>query len=349
MTKQNNRTELSSLGEFGLINLIAKSVKVHNRSTIKGIGDDAAVIDNKSQMTVITTDMLLENVHFDLSFTPLKHLGYKAIVVNLSDIYAMNAIPQQVLVSIAVSNRFSLEAIEEIYSGINLACSQYKVDLAGGDTNSSASGLVLSITAIGQAASEDIVYRNQAKLQDLICVTGDLGAAYLGLQLLTREKRIFLENPEIQPDITGYDYLLERQLKPEARKDIIELLKQTGIRPTSMIDISDGLASELLHLCTQSRTGCQILENRIPIDMKTAELAEEFNINPVTCALNGGEDYELLFTVHPDDKEKIKTLKDVHIIGSITESSKGYKMLDQQKQEIDLKALGWDAFIKKGV
>lgn len=341
------RTELSSIGEFGLIDIISRSVKLHHPETLKGIGDDAAVIRNSDEVTLITTDMLAEGIHFDLSYTPLKHLGYKAITCNLSDIYAMNGTPKQVVVSIAVSNRFSLEAVEELYAGINLACHHYKVDLAGGDTTSSVSGLIISVTAIGTAPSEQVVYRNTASLNDLICVSGDLGAAFLGLQLLSREKKIFQENPSIQPDLSGYDYLLERQLKPEARKDIIEHLKQAGIKPTAMIDISDGLASELFHICTQSGMGCRIHENRIPVDVKTAELAEEFNIHPVTCAMNGGEDYELLFTIAPADLEKIKALKDVSVIGHITGKEEGLKMVDPSGNEIELKAQGWDALLKK--
>lgn len=341
------RTELSSIGEFGLIEIIARSVKLNHPETLKGIGDDAAVILNSEEVTLITTDMLTEGIHFDLSYTPLKHLGYKAIICNLSDIYAMNGTPKQVVVSIAVSNRFSLEAVEELYAGINLACNHYKVDLAGGDTTSSVSGLVISVTAIGTAAKNQVVYRNSANENDLICVSGDLGAAFLGLQLLSREKKIFQENPSIQPDLSGYDYLLERQLKPEARKDIIDQLMQAGIKPTAMIDISDGLASELFHLCTQSGTGCRILENRIPIDVKTAGLAEEFNMHPVTCALNGGEDYELLFTISPADLEKVKALKDVSVIGHITRKEEGLKVEDPSGHQIQLKAQGWDAFFRE--
>jgi thiamine-monophosphate kinase len=349
-----NRTELEELGEFGLINHIAQSIIIKNPETIKGIGDDAAVInltptlskgEGDGQAIVVTTDMLIEGVHFDLTYTPLKHLGYKAVVVNLSDIYAMNAIPKQIVISIGLSNRFSLEAVEDLYEGINLACEKYGVDLVGGDTSTSNKGLIISVTAIGfAAAKEEIVYRNTVKETDLICVTGDLGAAYLGLQLLNREKKVFIENPKVQPELSGYDYLLERQLKPEARKDIIEQLKTSGIKPTSMIDISDGLSSELFHICTQSNVGCQIYEDKIPIDLKTGELAEEFNLNAVICALSGGEDYELLFTINIHDFEKIKILKDVHLIGHITDKASGLMMIDKAGAAIELKAQGWDAF-----
>jgi thiamine-monophosphate kinase len=341
------RTELASVGEFGLIDIIARSVTLHHPETLKGIGDDAAVIRNKSEVTLITTDLLAEGIHFDLSYTPLKHLGYKAITSNLSDICAMNGIPKQVVVSIALSNRFSLEAVEELYAGINLACRHYRIDLAGGDTTSSVSGLIISVTAIGTASAASVVYRNTARENDLICVSGNLGAAYLGLQLLNREKKIFQENPSIQPDLSGYDYLLERQLKPEARTDIIQLLNKAGIKPTSMIDISDGLASELFHLCSQSNTGCRIFENRIPIDPKTALLAEEFNIHPVTCALNGGEDYELLFTLDPAHLNTIKSFEDISVIGHITPKEDHLKMIDPSGREIELKAQGWDAFLSK--
>lgn len=341
------RTELSTVGEFGLIEIISRSVKLHHAETLKGIGDDAAVICNAEELTLVTTDMLAEGIHFDLSYTPLRHLGYKAITCNLSDIYAMNGTPKQVVVSIAVSNRFSLEAVEELYAGINLACQRYQIDLIGGDTTSSLSGLIVSVTALGTASKEQVVYRHTAGQNDLICVTGDLGAAYLGLQLLNREKKIFQDNPAIQPDLSGYDYLLEKQLKPEARKEIIKQLKDAGIKPTAMIDVSDGLASELFHICSQSGTGCRIFENKIPIDVKTAELAEEFNMHPVTCALNGGEDYELLFTISPENYEKIKLLKDVFVIGHITSKENGLMMEDPSGNLIELKAQGWDAFIKK--
>jgi thiamine-monophosphate kinase len=348
-----NRTELEELGEFGLIKHLAQSVVLKNPESIKGIGDDAAVIDLTPALSkgegvrpamVVTTDMLVEGIHFDLTFSPLKHLGYKAVVVNLSDVYAMNAIPKQVVIALGLSNRFSLEAIEELYEGINLACEKYGVDLVGGDTTTSRSGLIISVTAIGWAdKKEDIIYRNSAKATDLICVSGDLGAAYLGLQLLNREKKVFLENPSVQPELSGYDYLLERQLKPEARGDIIEQLKSSVIKPTSMIDISDGLSSELFHICTQSKVGCQVYEDKIPIDVKTAELAEEFNLSPIICTLSGGEDYELLFTVNIHDFEKIKLLKDVHVIGHITDEASGMVMIDKGGSAVQLKAQGWDA------
>lgn len=341
---KNNRTELEQLGEFGLIDHISKTVKLRNAETIKGIGDDAAVIDNASFMTVVTNDLLIEGIHFDLTYVPLRHLGYKAVVVNLSDIYAMNAVPKQFTVGLALSNRFSLEAIEELYAGMELACEKYGVDLIGGDTTASPSGLVISITAIGKANKENLVYRDGANETDLICVTGDLGAAYMGLQLLNREKRLYLENPKFQPDLAGYDYLLERQLKPEARKEIIALFRKAAIMPTAMIDVSDGVASELHHICKQSKTGCRIYEDKIPIDVKTFELAQEFNINPLVCALNGGEDYELLFTISINDFEKIKNDKNIHIIGHVTEENTSLFLVTKSEQEIELKAQGWDAF-----
>ncbi len=338
------RTELSSVGEFGLIDIIARSVTLHHPETLQGIGDDAAVIEAGNQVMLVSTDTFAEGVHFDLTYTPLKHLGYKAIVANLSDIYAMNGIPKQVLTSLAVSNRFSLEAVEEIYLGINMACKNYRVDLVGGDTTSSTSGLILSVVAIGLASKEEVVYRHTASVNDLICVTGDLGAAYMGLQLLNREKRIFLENPSIQPDLTGYDYLLERQLKPEARRHIIEFFRSCGLKPTAMIDISDGLSSELFHLCTRSGTGCLIYENKIPVDIKTVELAEEMNLHPITCALNGGEDYELLFTIAPSDLDKVIGNKDISVIGYLTPAEQGLKMKAASGQEVELRAQGWNAF-----
>lgn len=344
---KDNRTELSALGEFGLINHLSGSVKITNKETLKGIGDDAAVLDNGEHVTVITTDMLVEGVHFDLTFHPLKHLGYKAVTVNLSDICAMNATPKSILVSIALSNRFSLEAIEELYAGINLACERYKVDLIGGDTTSSRMGLVLSITATGIAKKEDVVYRNTAKEKDLICVSGDLGGAYMGLQLLEREKRIFLENPKIQPDLSGNDYILERQLKPEARLDIIEKLKERGVKPTSMIDISDGLSSEILHICTQSGMGAALYESKFPIDPQTYERAREFNLDPTVCALSGGEDYELLFTIEQNDYEKIREHLDVSIIGHITDKASGVNLITKSDQEVPIVAQGWDALLGK--
>ena len=343
---KNNRTELSSLGEFALIDQISGNTEIKNKESIKGIGDDAAIIDNGDKLTVITTDMLVEGVHFDLTFHPLKHLGYKSVVVNLSDVYAMNAFPKQIVVAIAISNRFSIEAVEELYAGIQLACEHYKVDLVGGDTTSSTSGLIISVTAIGIADKGTIVYRNGAKENDLLCVSGDLGGAYVGLQLLEREKKIFLENPKIQPELTGSDYILEKQLKPEARKDIIEKLNVLGVKPTSMIDISDGLSSETLHLCNQSGVGCNIYEDKIPIDPQTFERAREFNLDPTVCALNGGEDYELLFTIDQKDYEKLREHLDISIIGHMTDLASGFNLIDKSDNVVKLKAQGWDGLMK---
>jgi thiamine-monophosphate kinase len=342
-----SRTELSELGEFGLIKHLTSHIKLEQPSTVKGVGDDAAVIRYENEGTVLTTDMLVEGVHFDLSYVPLKHLGYKSVVVNLSDLYAMNAEPRQILVSIAISSRFSLEAVEELYAGMLLACEKYKVDLVGGDTTSSRSGLVISVTAIGAAKPADIVYRDGAKETNLLCVTGDLGGAYMGLQILEREKAVFSENPGIQPDLEGKDYILERQLKPEARKDIPALLKDLGIKPTSMIDVSDGLSSEILHLCTSSGVGVELYEEKIPLDPLTVETAREFNLDPTVCALSGGEDYELLFTVDIGDYEKIKNSTDITIIGHITAESKGRLMVARSGTVHELSAQGWNALLKK--
>jgi thiamine-monophosphate kinase len=343
-----SRTELSSLGEFGLIKHIKQHVLINNASTLCGIGDDAAVIHySEGKHTVVSTDMLVEGTHFDLTYCPLKHLGYKAVSVNVSDIYAMNAQPKQLLVSLAVSNRFSLEAIEELYAGMLLACKRFDVDLVGGDTTSSNAGMVINITVLGEGDKNELVYRSGAKDTNLLCVSGDLGSAYLGLQLLEREKKIFLENPTIQPDMEGQDYLLERQLKPEARKDIIKRLKEVGIQPTSMIDVSDGLASEVLHLCTESHVGCRLYENKIPIDDMAIQKAREFSLNPTMCALNGGEDYELLFTIDITHHEKIKQVKDVTVIGHITSKSEGMNLvLTGTEMLAPLKAQGWDALLK---
>lgn len=342
-----NRTELENLGEFGLIEHLKAGIPLVNKSSEKGIGDDAAIINNVDKRTVVSTDMLVEGVHFDLTFHPLKHLGYKAVVVNLSDIYAMNAIPEQILVSMALSNRFSLEAIDELYEGMRMACEKYKVDLVGGDTTSSTSGLILSITAIGSAEENEIVYRSGAKENDLLCVTGDLGAAYMGLQILEREKRIFLENPKIQPDLSGNDYILERQLKPEARKDTIEKLKELKVIPTSMIDISDGLSSEILHLCKASGLGCDLYEDKIPIDPQTYERAQEFNMDPTICALSGGEDYELLFTIRQEDYETLRPSMDIAIIGHMRDQASGANLIGRSGGSISLRAQGWDALMKK--
>lgn len=341
---KNNRTELSQLGEFGLIDHISKNVVLTNPGSLKGIGDDAAVIDNGRGRTVVTTDMLVEGVHFDLTFTPLKHLGYKAVIVNISDICAMNAQPKQIVCALAMSNRFSLEAVEELTAGMLLACERYGVDLVGGDTCSSPHGLTISITAIGVANDEDLVYRNGAKPNDLICLTGDVGAAYMGLQLLNREKKVFLENPSAQPDLQGYDYLLERQLKPEARLDIIQRFETWYIKPTSMIDVSDGVASEVIHLCKQSNTGCQLYEEKLPVDHLTRELGMEFGIDPTIAALNGGEDYELLFTIPLSEYEKVKDRGEITVIGHMAEPEAGYRFVDRQNNVHELKAQGWDAF-----
>jgi thiamine-monophosphate kinase len=317
--EQKKLTLLSEIGEFGLIDRLTADHKLMHKSSIKGVGDDAAVIDAGDHCILVTTDLLVEGIHFNLIYTPLKHLGYKAVAVNLSDIYAMNALPQQITVSIAVSGKFSLEALEELYSGIYMACEKFKVDLVGGDTSSSVTGLTISITAIGTAKKEEIVYRSGAKTNDLICVSGDLGAAYMGLQLLEREKALFEKDPALQPDLEGNDYIIGRQLKPEPREDIIRLLKENGIQPTSMIDISDGLSSEILHICKNSDKACRIYQEKIPIDTTTAMMAGEFNIEPLICALHGGEDYELLFTVPLADFDKVKNLKEIHIIGKIVD------------------------------
>jgi thiamine-monophosphate kinase len=344
MLENSSRTELETLGEFGLIDLLTSNITLTQASTLKGAGDDAAVIQNSNTCSVVTTDLLLEGVHFDLSFFPLKHLGYKAIVVNLSDVYAMNATPKQVTVSLGISSKFSLEAVEELYAGMLLACSNYGIDLIGGDTSSSKQGLVISVTAIGEAKAEDIVYRNGAGEFDLLCVSGDLGGAYMGFQLLEREKRVFLANPQAQPDIDGYDYILERQLKPEARKDIIEMLKTLGIKPTSMIDISDGLASEIFHLAKQSNVGVNLFEDKIPIDPMTYNTAREMELDPTLTALSGGEDYELLFTIKQADFDKVKNNADITVIGHITDVKEGIHMISKSGNKHVLKAQGWKAF-----
>ncbi len=340
------RTELSELGEFGLIHELTKNIKLKHKSTIKGVGDDAAVISYGSKQTLITTDLLIENVHFDMTFMPLKHLGYKTAIVNFSDIVAMNGIPRQLIVGIGASNRFSVEALKEIYKGIYLACENYKVDLIGGDTVSSVSGLFISGTAIGEAAKNEVVYRNTAQKGDLIFVSGDLGAAYMGLMILEREKQAFKADPNLQPDLEGHDYILGRQLKPEARTDITKLLKGVGVIPTSMIDISDGLASEILHICTDSDKGCSIYEDKLPIDPATVSMANEFNIDPTTCALNGGEDYELLFTISQKDYEKVKDIYGISVIGHITDKSEGINLISRSGTQVPITAQGWDAFLK---
>ena len=344
MFDNKEKTEIAHLGEFGLIDHLTKSINLTQPSTIKGAGDDAAVLDFKDKKVLVSTDMLLEGIHFDLAYTPLKHLGYKAIQVNLSDIYAMNGMATQVTVSLGFSSKFPLEAVEELYSGMLLACDKYKVDLVGGDTTSSKQGLVISVTSIGYADEAEIVYRNTAQEGDLLCVSGDLGGAYMGLQLLEREKLIFLENPKIQPDLEGKDYIVERQLKPEARKDIIEVLKELKIKPSAMIDISDGLASEVLHICKQSNKGCNLYEEKIPIDPMTYDTAREFNLDPTVCALSGGEDYELLFTIKQADYDKIKHSADISIVGHITEASAGCNLVSKSGVVHELKAQGWNAF-----
>jgi thiamine-monophosphate kinase len=337
-----NRTELSTLGEFGLIRHLTKSFSLSQPSTLMGIGDDAAVIDYGNKVTLVSTDLLVEGVHFDLAYVPLKHLGYKSAAVNFSDIVAMNGKPRQLFVGISVSNRFPVEALEEIYEGIRLACKRYNVDLAGGDTTSSVHGLFLSLTVTGEAEKDEVVYRSTAKEHDLICVSGDLGSAYMGLLLLEREKKVYEVDPGMQPDLSGYDYILERQLKPEPRTDVTELLKTAGIKPTAMIDISDGLASEILHLCEDSKLGCRIYEDKIPLDAMTVTAAEEFNIQPVTAAMNGGEDYELLFTVAMTDFEKVRHLEGISIIGHMTEAAEGVFMASNNGPLIKIEALGWN-------
>ena len=337
------RTEISSLGEFGLIEQITKELTTSNKETVKGAGDDAAILQfNNDEEVLVTTDLLMEGVHFDLTYFPLKHLGYKAVVANISDIYAMNGTPKQITVSIALSRKFCIEDIEELYSGIRLACQQYGVDIVGGDTSSSLTGLAISITAIGTAPKGTVVKRNGAKETDLICVTGNLGAAYMGLQLLEREK-IATAGKDMQPDFQGKEYILERQLKPEARKEILEKLREENVKPTSMIDISDGLSSELMHICKQSGVGCRIYEERIPIDYQTAIMAEELNLNVITCALNGGEDFELLFTVPIADHEKVAAMKDVRVIGHIVSDNMGLALITRDGVEMELKAQGWTA------
>jgi len=344
MFENSEKTNIESLGEFGLIDHLTKQIELKQKSTIKGVGDDAAVVDFAGKKTLVSTDMLLEGIHFDLAYTPLKHLGYKVIQVNLSDIYAMNGMASQVIVSIGISSKFPLEAVEELYQGIYLACEKYNVDLVGGDTTSSKQGLVISVTVLGYADEQDIVYRNGAEEGDLICVSGDLGGAYTGLQLLEREKLVYLENPNIQPDLEGKDYIVERQLKPEARRDIVQLLKEVGVKPTSMIDVSDGLASEVLHICNQSNKGCNLYEEKIPIDPMTYETARQFNLDPTVCALSGGEDYELLFTVKQSDYEKLKNIADISFIGYITEPSAGKNLVTKSGALHELKAQGWNAF-----
>lgn len=342
--KNQQRTEISKLGEFGLIDHLTKNFKVEQKSTIKGIGDDAAVLNFGNKKVVLTTDLLVEGVHFDLSYMPLKHLGYKAVMVNLSDVYAMNASASQITVSIAISNRFPLEAIEELYAGIELAAKTYNVDVVGGDTTSSVTGLIISISAVGVANEEDIVYRNGARPNDLLVVTGDLGGAYMGLQVLEREKEVFKVNPNNQPDLDNYSYIIERQLKPEARKDIVKLLNGLDVKPTAMIDISDGLSSEIIHICKQSNVGCDLYENKIPLDPQVISTCEEFKIDSTMIALSGGEDYELLMTISQEDYPKIKANPNLTVIGFMTEQSNGIHLVTRADTKIPLKAQGWNAF-----
>ena len=342
--KNQQRTQLSDLGEFGLIDHLTKNFKVKHKSTIKSIGDDAAVLNFDNKKIVVTTDLLLEGVHFDLSYMPLKHLGYKAVIVNLSDVYAMNAKATQITVSIAVSNRFPLEALEDLYAGIETAADIYDIDVIGGDTTSSNKGLLISVTAIGEVESENEVYRSGAKPNDLLVVSGDLGAAYMGLQVLEREKEVYKVNPNSQRDLEPYTYIIERQLKPEARKDIIKLLSDLGVKPSSMIDISDGLSSEIIHICKQSKVGCDLYEEKIPLDPQVISTCEEFNIDSTTVALNGGEDYELLFTISQDDFLKIKANPSLSVIGYIKEEKEGIHLITRADTKIPVKAQGWKNF-----
>lgn len=337
-----SRTELSELGEFGLIDRLTSNMKIVNKSTLKSVGDDAAVIDHAGKLTLVAKDLLIEGVHFDMSYTPLRHLGYKAAAVNISDIAAMNGKATQLLVGISVSNRYSVEALDELYTGIRLACKKYNVDLVGGDTTASVSGLFISVTVVGEVEPGKQVYRNTAKENDLVCVTGDLGAAYLGLLVLQREKEVYKANPAMQPELEGYDYVLERQLKPEPRTDMIELLKLAGIQPTSMIDISDGLASEILHISKDSNLGCRIFEDKIPIDVITADVASEFKIDPTTAAMNGGEDYELLFTINLHDLEKIKDIKGISVIGHMTSKEEGEYLVSRGGSMYPIMAQGFE-------
>ncbi|MCR9287818.1 MAG: thiamine-phosphate kinase [Bacteroidetes bacterium] len=341
------RTDVNELGEFGLIDHLTKNFKLKNQSSFKGIGDDAAIIENGDFATVISTDMLVEGIHFDLMYSPLKHLGYKSVIVNLSDIYAMNAFPKQITVSLALSNRFSVEALDELYEGIHLACEKYNVDLVGGDTTSIRKGMVISVTAIGQGEKDKLVYRNGAKVGDLLCITGDVGAAYLGLQILEREKQVYLSNPGVQPDLENQKYLVGRQLKPEARKDMIEAFAKNKLIPTSMIDVSDGVASEVFHICKQSGVGAIVEESGVPIHPEAQYRAISFNLDPITCALSGGEDYELLFTIDPKDVDKVKYLPDIYIMGEIVPKEDGIKLHTKGGNVHQITAQGWQHFDNK--
>jgi thiamine-monophosphate kinase len=342
-----NRTEISSLGEFGLIEHLTKNIELRNASSIVGVGDDAAVIDHFGRQTVITTDLLIEGIHFDLMYTPLKHLGYKSVVVNISDVYAMNATPTQITLNLGISNRFSLEALDEFYEGVYAACETYNVDLVGGDTASSQKGFIISVTAIGEVAPDKFVRRSTAKKGDLLCCSGDLGAAYLGLVFLEREKKIFLETPQVKPDLEGEKYVIGRLLKPEARKDIIEFFEKSEIIPTSMMDISDGLSSEILHICKQSHLGCILYEEKIPVAEETRSAAFKFELDPTACALSGGEDYELLFTIQQGDHDKLLLNEQISVIGYMTEPEKGKKILTKGGNSFDITAQGWNAFASK--
>jgi thiamine-monophosphate kinase len=342
-----NRTEISSLGEFGLIEHLTRNIEIQNASTIVGVGDDAAVIDHFGKQTVITTDLLIEGIHFDLVYTPLRHLGYKSVVVNLSDIYAMNAIPTQITLSLGISNRFSVEALDEFYEGVYAACEKYGVDLIGGDTASSQKGFIISVTALGEVSPDKFVKRSTAQKGDLLCCTGDLGAAYIGLIILEREKKIFLESPQVKADLEGEKYVIGRLLKPEARKDQVEFFQQSGITPTSMMDISDGLGSEILHLCRQSELGCVLYEEKIPIADDTRNAAYKFELDPTACALSGGEDYELLFTIPQQDYDKLLLNEQISVIGYMTEPEKGKKIITKGGNIFDITAQGWNAFAPK--
>lgn len=344
---KSKKTNVSELGEFGLIDHLTRDIKIKNSSSVLGVGDDAAVIDAGEKYMLITKDLLLEGIHFDITYTPLKHLGYKAIVVNLSDVYAMNGTPRQVIVGIGLSSRYPLEALEELYSGMKLACENYHVDFVGGDTTSSVQGLVISVTAVGDVDKDQLVKRGPALENELLCVSGNLGAAYAGLLVLEREKTVFKADPNMQPDLAGHDYILERQLKPEARKDIIKMLSELKIRPTAMIDISDGLASEIKHICKHSDLGCTVYEDKIPIDQRTYDTARSFSMDPTTYAMNGGEDYELLFTIKQEDAEKIKKIPEITVIGHMTDKSEGINLVTKSGPVVEIKAQGWDHLEKR--
>jgi thiamine-monophosphate kinase len=348
MKKEKKHTRISEVGEFGLIDRLTRDIQIKNESTLKGVGDDAAVLNYGNKCVVFSTDLLTEGIHFNLMYVPLKHLGYKAVVVNLSDIYAMNAQPRQITVNLALSKKFSVEAVEELYSGIYLACEKYTIDLVGGDTTSSLTGLTINVGVLGEAGKNDLVYRSGAHSGDLLCVTGDLGGAYMGLQLLERENEVFKLNEKMQPQLEGYDYILERQLKPEARPDILAAFHKLDIKPTSMIDISDGLSSEIMHLCKNSNVGCRLNEMKIPMDDQTKKMAAEMNINPLVAALNGGEDYELLFTIVPGDAKKLKNHPDFTIIGEMTEAAEGTNLITAGGSAIPLWAQGWNHLKEKG-